>query len=146
MGNTGLLRREAEMTLLQPHSSGTEEFAFLAFLIVQVSASKGGRRLPPLSGLRTVSEQALSWSPQEAPTGNAPMGATPPKTVINRFPQSGKWNNRGSRDHFRSHPRGQGCGNPSPNDSSIASLSPPVGGRLHSFRRDWQINKCSNSI
>ena len=30
-----------------------------------------------------------------------------------------------------------------PNDSSKASLSPPVGGRLRSFRRDWQTNKCS---
>ena len=51
MGNTGLLRREAEMTLLQPHLGGyktsTEEFAILAFLNVQVSASKGERRLPP---------------------------------------------------------------------------------------------------
>ena len=35
---------------------------------------------------------------------------------------------------------------PPSNDSSIASLSPPVGGRLRSFRRDWQINKCSDSI
>ena len=35
---------------------------------------------------------------------------------------------------------------PPPNDSSIASLSPPVGGRLRSFRRDWQINECSDSV
>ena len=27
---------------------------------------------------------------KEAPTGNAPMGATPPKAVINRFPQVGE--------------------------------------------------------
>ena len=27
------------------------------------------------------------------------------------------------------------------NDSSKASISPPVGGRLRSFRRDWQANK-----
>ena len=27
-----------------------------------------------------------------------------------------------------------------PNDSSKASLSPPVGGRLRSFRKDWQTN------
>ena len=31
--------------------------------------------------------------------------------------------------------------NPPPNDSLKASLSPPVGGRLRSFRRDWQTNK-----
>ena len=35
---------------------------------------------------------------------------------------------------------------PPPDDSSIASLSPPVGGCLRSFRRDWQIIKCSDSI
>ena len=29
---------------------------------------------------------------------------------------------------------------PPPNDSFQASLSPPVGGRLHSFRRDWLTN------
>ena len=35
---------------------------------------------------------------------------------------------------------------PLPNDSSKASLSPPVGGRLRSFRRDWQTNKCSPNV
>ena len=35
---------------------------------------------------------------------------------------------------------------PLPNDSSKASLSPPVGGRLRSFRRDWQTNKCSQNV
>ena len=35
---------------------------------------------------------------------------------------------------------------PLPNDSSKASLSPPVGGRLCSFRRDWQTNKCSPNV
>ena len=32
------------------------------------------------------------------------------------------------------------------NDFLKASLSPPVGGCLRSFRRDWQINKCSNNV
>ena len=35
---------------------------------------------------------------------------------------------------------------PSPNDSLQASLSPPVGGRLRSFRRDWLTNKCSDNV
>ena len=35
---------------------------------------------------------------------------------------------------------------PPPNDSSKASLSPPVGGRLRSFSRDWQIKKCSSNV
>ena len=49
MGNTGLLRRKAEMTLLQPHlgDSRTQEFAFLAYSSVQVTINQGWRRLPP---------------------------------------------------------------------------------------------------
>ena len=35
---------------------------------------------------------------------------------------------------------------PLPNDSFKASLSPPVGGRLRSFRRDWLTNKCSQNV
>ena len=35
---------------------------------------------------------------------------------------------------------------PLPNESSKASLSPPVGGRLRSFRRDWLTNKCSQNV
>ena len=58
----------------------------------------------------------------------------------------GKPNFRGSRGRFRPHNRGRGRGNPLPNDSSKASLSPPVGGRLRSFRRDWQTNKCSPNV
>ena len=60
------------------------------------------------------------------------MGATPHKAVTNRFPQVG--GNRIS----------EGVDTPPPNDSLKASLSPPVGGRLRSFRRDWQTNKCSS--
>ena len=44
MGNTALLRREAEMTLLQPR---TEELALLAYSSFQVSVGEGWRRLPP---------------------------------------------------------------------------------------------------
>ena len=40
----------------------------------------------------------------------------------------------------------EGVETPPPNDSSKASLSPPVGGRLRSFSRDWQINKCSSNV
>ena len=35
---------------------------------------------------------------------------------------------------------------PPTKDSLKASLSPPVGGRLRSFRKDWQTNKCSFSV
>ena len=72
------------------------------------------------------------------------MGATPLKVVTNRFPQAG--------DNQISEAPGvvfdptigeEGMETPPPNDSS---LSPPVGGRLRSFRRDWQTNKCSSNV
>ena len=75
---------------------------------------------------------------KEAPTGNAPMGATPPKAVTNRFPQVG--GNQTTKDSVVVlHPiqGDEGMETPPPNDSLKASPSPPVGGRLRSFRRDW---------
>ena len=74
---------------------------------------------------------------KEAPTGNALMGTTPLKAVTNRFPQVGGTKFQRLQGSFSTHP---------PNDSSKASLSPPVGGRLCSFRRDWKINKCSDNV
>ena len=74
------------------------------------------------------------------------MGATPPKAVIDRFPQSGGIGTTEAPEViFDLTPGDEAMETPPPNDSSIASLSPPEGGRLHSFRRDWQINKCSGS-
>ena len=35
---------------------------------------------------------------------------------------------------------------PLPNDSLKGFLSPPVGGHLHSFSRDWLTNKCSDNV
>ena len=35
---------------------------------------------------------------------------------------------------------------PLPNDSSKVSISPPVGGCLRSFSRDWQTNNCSSNV
>ena len=75
------------------------------------------------------------------------MGATPNKTVTNRFPQEG--GNRTSEAPgvvFDPIIGEEGVETPLPNDSSKASLSPPVGGRLRSFRRDWQTNKCSPNV
>ena len=49
MGNTGLLRREAKMTLLHPHLGETrcQELTLLAFFLIPVSTCEGGKRLPP---------------------------------------------------------------------------------------------------
>ena len=61
-------------------------------------------------------------------------------------PGKGKPNIRGSRFIFDPTPGDEGMETPPPNDSLKASLSPPVGGRLRSFRRDWQTNKCLSDV
>ena len=66
------------------------------------------------------------------------MGATPHKAVTNRFPQVG--GNRTSEAP-------EAVFDPTLGDESMeTSLSPPVGGRLRSFRRVWQTNKCSSNV
>ena len=77
---------------------------------------------------------------KEAPKRNA-------KAITNRFPQVG--GNRISetpRVIFDATLGGEGVKTPPPNDSSKISLSPPEGGHLRSFRRDWQTNTCSNNV
>ena len=84
---------------------------------------------------------------KEAPTGNTPMGAIPPKAVTNRFPLTEE--NKTSEAPgvvFDPTIGDGGVEIPPPNDSSKASISPPVGGRLRSFSRDWQTNNCSSNV
>ena len=103
MGNTGLLRHEAEMTLLQPHlgDSRCQELRNLPFWPTPLFRSQSrmektsSLKKAPLKTLRV--SDTIKTSPfvfcttirKEAPTGNAPMGAIPPKAVINRFLQVG---------------------------------------------------------
>ena len=75
------------------------------------------------------------------------MGAIPLKAVTYRFPQVG--GNRTSEAPgvvFDPTQGDEGVETPPPNDSFQASLSPPVGGRLCSFRRDLLTNKCSDGL
>ena len=75
------------------------------------------------------------------------MGATPLKAVTNHFPQEGE-NPMSEAPGVVFDPTiGEGVvETPLPNDSSKASLSPPVGGHLRSFSRDWLTNKCSKNV
>ena len=84
---------------------------------------------------------------KEAPTGNAPTGAIPHKAVTNRFLPIGE--NKTSEAPgvvFDPTIGEEGVETPLPNDSFKASNSPPVGGRLRSFSRDWQENNCSSNM
>ena len=84
---------------------------------------------------------------KEAPTGNAPIGAIPPKAVNNRFPQvGGNRTTEASEVIFNPIQGDEGVETPLPNDSLQASLSPSAGGHLRSFRRDWLANKCSDNM
>ena len=152
MANTGLLRRKAEMTLLQPHLGETrcQELRNSSFWdpsLFESQLVKEGEDFFLKKGTYQISPFVVPTTRKEAPTGNAPMGATPHKAVTNRFPQEG--GNRTSEAPgvvFDPIIGEEGVETPLPNDSSKASLSPPAGGRLRSFRRDWQTNKCSPNV
>ena len=153
MGNTGLLRREAEMTLLHPHlgESRRQELRNSPFwpsplfksqlvkdgedFLLKKSLTKTLRVLDPI---KTSPFVVLTTIRKEAPTGNAPMGAIPPKAITNRFPLTEE--NQTSEAPgvvFDPTTGDKGVETPPHNDSSKASISPPVGGRLRSFSRDW---------
>ena len=126
----------------------------MAYSSVQVTVSQGWRRLPPYKGTPKDSQGFGPYQNtvvpttirKEAPTGNTPMGAIPPKAVISFFPQVGGNRTTEALEVVFDPTIGEeGMETPPPNDSLQASLSPPVGGRLRSFRRDWLTNKCSDT-
>ena len=85
-----------------------------------------------------ISPFVVPTTRKEAPTENAPMGAIPPKAVINYIPQVGRNQTTEASEVIF---------DPILGDEGVeASLSLPVGGRLCSFRRDWLANKCSDNI
>ena len=79
---------------------------------------------------------------KEAPTGSIPIWNNPLQAVTNRFPQVEENQTTEAPEVVFDLPQGEeGVETPPPNDS----LKPPSG-CLHSFRRDWQTNKCSNNL
>ena len=126
MGKTGLLRRKAEMTLLQPHLRETrcQELRNSPFWHSSLFKShfvKEGEDFLLIKGTSKDSQGFGSYQnkpfhgPHNKKRGSYrkhPMGATPHKAVTNR--NQGKPNFRGSRGRFRPHSRGQGHGNHHP--------------------------------
>ena len=104
MGNTGLLRREAEMTLLQPHLGDTrrQELRNLPFWPPSLCKSqlvkegedflfkKAPLRIHRVSDPIKINPSMVPTVRKEAATGNVPMGATPHKAVTNHFFQAGE--------------------------------------------------------
>ena len=101
--NTGLLRRKAEMTLLQPQlgeirRQELRNSSFWDPSLFQSQLVKEGEDFLLKKGTSNDSQGFAPYqnkpfrSPhnkEEAATGNAPMGATPHKAVTNCFPQEG---------------------------------------------------------
>ena len=160
MANTGLLRREAEMTLLHPQLGETRHqelrnSSFWGSSLFEFQLVKEGEDFLLKKGTSKDSQGShpTRISPfvvptrKEAPTGNAPMGAIPLKAVTNPFPREEENPTSEALGVVFDPTIGEGgVETPLPNDSSKASLSPPVGGRLRSFRRDWLTNKCSQNV
>ena len=121
MGNTDLLRHEAEMTLVQPQLLETRRqelrnSPFWHSSLFKSQLVKEGEDFLLKKGTSKdpISPFEVPTTRKEAPTGNAPMGATPHKTVTNRSSGRGKPNFRGSRGRFQPHNKGRGRENPSP--------------------------------
>ena len=105
------------------------------------------KTLRVLDPIKTSTFVVPTTTRKEVPTGNAPMGAIPLKAVTNRFPQlGGNQTQEASGVIFYPIQGDKGMETPPPNDSFQASFSPPVGGRLCSFRRDCLTNKCSDVL
>ena len=160
MANTGLLRREAEITLLHPQLGETRRqeirnSSFWGSSLFESQLVKEGEdfllKKAPQKTLRVLHPTKISPfvvpTRKEAPTGNAPMVAIPLKAVTNPFPREEENPTSEAPGVVFNPTIGEGgVETPLPNDSSKASLSPPVGGRLRSFRRDWLTNKCSQNV
>ena len=151
MGNTDLLRREAEMTLLQPQLGETRRqelrnASFWSSSLFKSQLVKEGEEFllkkAPYQNKPFRGPHKKRGSYKKRPYGGNSSQGSNQSFSSNR----GKKNFRGSRGRFRPHNRVKGMETPLPNDSSIASISPPVGGRLRSFRRDWQANDCSSNV
>ena len=159
LANTGLLKREAEMTLLHPqlgetrrqqlrNSSFWDPSLFESQLVkegedflLRKGTSKDCQGFAPYQNKPFRGPHKKRGSYRKRPWGNSCQSSN------QSFSSGrGKPNFRGFRGCFRPHNRGRGRGTPLPNDSSKASLSPPVGGRLRFFRRDWLKNKCSQNV
>ena len=145
MGNLGLLRREAEMTLLQPHLGETrrQELRNASFwppslfesqlvkegkdFLLKKGTSKDSQGFGPYQNKPFHGPHKKRGSYRKRPYGGNSSQSSNQSFSSNR----GKQNFRGSRGRFRPHNRGRGCGNPSPQwllqslKQSTSRRSPP---------------------
>ena len=154
MGNTGLFRRKAEMTLLQPQLGETrcQELRNVSFwppsLFKSQLVKEGEGTSQDSQGFQPYQNKPFRGPHKKRGSyRKCPYGAIPPKAVTYHFPEIEENKSSEAPGVVFDPTTGEaGVKTPLPNDSSIASISPPVGGRLRSFRRDWQANNCSPNV
>ena len=144
------------MTLLQPHlgdsTARTEKLAFLAYSSVQVTVKDGEDFLlekgtpKDSQGFGPYQNKPFLGPHHKKKRGSyrkGPYGGNSSQSSNQLF-SSGEGNRttEASEVVFDPTQGDEGVETPPANDSLQASLSPPVGGRLRSFRKDWLTNKC----
>ena len=152
MGNTGLLRREAEMTLLIPHLGDMrcQELRNSPFWPSSLFKSQLVKEGEDFLLKKGTSKDAQGFGPYQNKPFRGPHNKK--RGSYRKHPYGGN-SSQSCNQSFSSGRRkpnfrgskglgGEDMETPPPNDSSKASISPPVRGRLCSFRRDWQTNKC----
>ena len=160
MANTGLLSRKAEMTLLQPQLGETrsQELRISSFWDPSLFQSQLVKEGEDFLLKKGTSKDSQGFAPcQNKPFRDPhkkrgsyrkrPYGGNSSQSSNQSF-SSGRGNRTSEAPGVVFNPiiGEEGVETPFPNDSSKAPLRPPVGGRLCSFRRDWQTNKCSPNV
>ena len=160
MGNSGLLRRKAKMTQLQSQLGETrcQELRNASLWLSSLFKSQLVKESEDFLLKKGTSKDSQWFQPsQNKPFRGShkkrgsyrkrPYGGNSSQAVTNRFPHTEENKTSEAPGVVFDPTTGEGgMETPLPNDSSKASISPPVGGRLHSFRRDWQANNCSSNV
>ena len=127
MGNTGLVRRKAEMTLLHPHlgEMRCQELRNSPFWHSSLFKSQLAKEGEDFLLKKGTSKDSQGFGPYTPFRGShnkkrgsyrkRPHGGNSSQSSKQSFSSGrGKPNFRGSRGRFRPHIRGRGRGNPSP--------------------------------
>ena len=114
MGNTVLIRPEAEMTHFQPYVRDSRHQKLWSSKPTPLFRSQLVKEGPPKKDTpkNTWGFGPYQTSPfvpptairKEAPTRNVPKGVSPLQAVTNRFPRAGGNRVKGTRGHFQPHP------------------------------------------
>ena len=155
MGYSVLIKREGEMSHLQPHLGDTRcqqlrSSPFAPTPLFHFQLVKDGKEFLLKKGTPQNTQGFKPYQNQpfrgplhnrkEAPTGNSPMGDNPQAVTSYFPPKGGIPTTEVARVVFDPTTGAEGMVTLPPNDYST-STNPPVGGHLSLFRRDWLKEK-----